>query len=176
MFISKYEAFLTNTPIENWNKALPLISISCQIIISIFLIGTAVNIRVLFKCRPGQQGIPKIKNTISFNLINILYSSLLILETVLHLTLLQIDSKDTYILHYDSTLAFTLVLMTFILFNEDARMFCLDKFRSWKEEQVFRSRCIKYAMSKAAVTPLGATVEQPDTIAVIPLNGSVFIV
>ena len=100
----------------------------------------------------------------------------MILETAVHLSFMQINSKDTYILHYDGTLAFTLVLATFILFNEDAKMFCLAKFRSWKEEQVFRLRYLKNA--KASVTPSGATIEheQPKTIAVIPLNGSVFIV
>ena len=89
---------------------------------------------------------------------------------------MQINSKDTYILHYDGTLAFTLVLVTFILFNEDAKLFCLAKFRSWKEEQMFRLRYLKNA--RASVTPSGTTIEhdQPKTIAVIHLNGSVFIV
>ena len=98
----------------------------------------------------------------------------MLLEAAVHLRFMQINSKDTYILHYDSTLAFTLVLITFILFNEDAKRFCLVKFRSWKEEQVFRLRYLK--RTKASVTPSGATIEQPETIAMVPLNGSVFIV
>ena len=98
----------------------------------------------------------------------------MLLEAAVHLRFMQINSKDTYILHYDGTLAFTLVLVTFILFNEDAKMFCLAKLRSWKEEQVFRLRYLKKA--KASVTPSGNTIEQPETIAMVPLNSSVFIV
>ena len=127
-----------NAPLENWNQNLPRLSIICQIIISTFLIITAANIKVFFKCKATTQGKPKIKNTISFKWINILYSIGLIFETILHLILMQNHSKNTFIMHYDITTAFNLMLITFLVSDKDAKKFCLFKMRSWKEQQWFQ--------------------------------------
>ena len=171
-FISKYEAYLTNTPLDNWNQTLPLISITCQIIISIFMLATAVNIKVIFKCKGSQQGNPKIKNTISFKMLNLIYSIGFIIFTIIHVTLLQIKSKDTYIVQYDITMAFTLILTTFLVSNEAAMQFILSKYRSWREEQKLELRFLNCLKRTNKVEDIGTNSKAPRAIVLQPLNGS----
>ena len=171
--ISKYEAFLTNTPVDNWKQTLPQLSIICQIVISIFLIATAVNIKVVFKCRSTQQKNTKIKKTISFKLLNILYSLGFIIVAIVHWNVLQIKSKNTYILQYSSGTAFTLMLLTFLVSNNDAMTFTFSKYKSWKENQVLKFEIIK---NRRKVGPIGKDSPSVQACTFPPVNETFFVV
>ena len=119
-----------------------------------FLITTAVNIRVFLKRQDRKLGKPRIKNTISFKSLNILYGIGLIVESIVHLILMQINSNDTFIVPYDITMAFNLMLLTFLVSNEDAIKFCITKYRSLKEEQMFKFRHIIFFKKRNKVGQL----------------------
>jgi hypothetical protein len=174
--ISKYEAYLTDTPLDNWNQNLPLLSIACQIIVSIFLMITAVHIKGFFKCRAKQPGKPRIKNTISFKWLNMIYSIGIIFETILHLILMKNNSKDTFIMHYDTTMAFNLMMIIFVVSNEDAKKFFMVKFKSWKEEQMFNFRRINVVRKSNRVAQLENVTQSGESIALQPLPRSLFVI
>ena len=146
--ISKYEAFLTDLPLENWNQNLPMAGIINQLVVSIFLITTAVNIKIFFKCKRKVSGKPKIKTIISFKWINIVYSFGLVLEVLIRGILLHYNSKDSFILFYDTTFAFNLMLTIFLVSSEDAKKFVTNKFRSWKAEHLDNNSYITVFQTK----------------------------
>ena len=176
LYISKYEAYLTETPLQDWNKNLPNLSIVCQIMISMFLISTEISIKVLFKCRAKQQGKPRIKNTISFKSLNILYSIGMILEAILHILLMQINSKDTFILNYDIPLVLNLMLLTFLVSNEDAMKFCFVKFSSWKERQMFRFQVFRWIRNRNQVGQMQNIQHARENIPLQPINRNLFVI
>ena len=110
--------------------------------------------RIFLKHKDKKLGKPRIKNTISFKSLNILYGIGLILASVVHLMLMQINSKDTFIVQYDITMAFNLMLLTFLVSNEDAIKFCITKCRSLKEEQLFKFRHIIFFKKRNKVGQL----------------------
>ena len=141
-----------------------------------FLISTEISIKVFFKCRAKQQGKPRIKNTISFKSLNILYSIGLILEAILHMLLMQINSKDTFIMHYDSTLALNLMLLTFLVSNEDAMKFCFVKLSSWKEKQMFRLKDFRWIRNRNQVGQLQIIQHTRENIPLQPINRNLFVI
>ena len=130
-----------------------------------FLITTAINIRVFLKRQDKKLGKPGIKNTISFKSLNILYGIGLILESIVHLILIQINTKDTFIVQYDITMAFNLMLLIFLVSNDDAMKFLYSKFISLKEEQKFKFRHINCVKKRNRVGQLPMVSESANMYA-----------
>ena len=66
---------------------------------------------------------PKIQNTIKFKTLNLAFGFGLLCSALLHLTLMQFESKDTYIVHYSVSIVFNTMLGSFIYANEDTLTF-----------------------------------------------------
>ena len=144
--------------------------------ISVFLISTEISIKVSFKCLAKQQGNPRIMNTISFKSLNILYSIGFILLAILHMLLIQINSKDTFILHYDITLALNLMLLTLQVSNDDAMKFCFRKFSSWKERQMFRFQVFRWIRNRNQVGQMQNIQHNRENIPLQPINRNLFVI
>ena len=114
---SKYEAYVTNTKTYKWNKVLPLIALLFLVMTSFFMLLTDLSIRIFFKIKNIQK--PKIENTIRFKTLNLAYGFGLLFAALLHLAVLQLKSKDTYIIHYTISIIFNPMLGSFIYLNDD---------------------------------------------------------
>ena len=133
-FLSKYEAFLTNTTVYKWNQNLVYLGLAVQIINAVFMIITALSIKIFFRLRRKQHGKPKIKNTISFKRLNLVYSLGLICTAGLHASFMGNQNKDSYLAHITVTLVINIMLLTLILTDNEAREFFTLKLRNWMEE------------------------------------------
>jgi hypothetical protein len=153
-YLTKYEAYLTNTPLCNWNQNLPHIAIATQIITALFLMVTAISIKLFFKLKTKQPKKPRIKNTISFKRLNIIYSLGLISSATLHAVLMKNQSTDTYIMHYTVSLVINSMLFSLILTDNEARSFFKLKFLSWKEENMFNLQKINVFKTKFRIGPI----------------------
>ena len=98
------------------------------------MIITALSIKVFFRLRRKQQGKPKIKNTISFKRLNLVYSLGLICTAGLHASFMENQSKDSYLAHITVTLVINIMLLTLILTDHEAREFFTQKIRNWMDE------------------------------------------
>jgi hypothetical protein len=99
-----------------------------------------------------------------------------ILETILHMLLLQINSKDTFIFHYDNTFSLNLMLLTFLVSNDDAMKFCFVKFSSWKERQMFRLKVFRWIRNINKVGQLENIQQARENIPLQPINRNLFVI
>ena len=115
---------------------------------------TAISIKVFFRLKTKQPRKPRIKNTISFKRLNIIYSLGLIFSASLHAVLMKNQSKDTYILHYTVSLVINSMLFSLILADNEARSFFKLKFLSWKEENMFNLQRMNVFKTKYRIGPI----------------------
>ena len=177
--LSKYEAYLTDTPLYNWNQNLPHFGLASQILTAFFLMITAISIKIFFRLHVNKQGKPKIKNTISFKRLNIIYSLGLIFSALLHVFLMRNESKDAYVLHYSISIVLNTMLLSFILTDHEARAFFKLKFQSWKEERMFNLKMMNVFKTKYKIGPiLGADLETGNEIkrSIGIVNDEVFVI
>ena len=136
---SKFEAYVTNTNTYKWNLNLPLIGLTAQFLTSIFILLTALVIKIFFKINK-QKHKPKIQNTIKFRTLNLAYGFGLLGVTILHLTLMMSKDKDTYIVHYTVSIVFNSMLGSFLLTNGDALDYLKQKLKSWIGQQKLKQK------------------------------------
>ena len=98
------------------------------------MIITALIIKVFFGVGRKQQGKPKIKNTISFKRLNLVYSLGLICAAGLHANFMENQSKDSYMAHITVTLVINIMMLSLILTDNEAREFFTKKIRNWMDE------------------------------------------
>ena len=79
-------------------------------------------------------------------------------------------------MHYDVTMAFNLMMIIFVVSNEDAKKFFMVKFRSWKEEQMFNFRRINVVRKSNRVGQLENVTQSGESIALQPLQRSLFVI
>ena len=139
--LTKYEAYLMDaTASDERSLFLPLTSLLLQMIIVIVLAVSAFNINLSFKT--NKNGKPRIENTLKFKWLNIVYSFIVFLMTILHYFVMQVDSNESFIIQYDITTTLTLALLTILLSNEDSRKFWARRMENLKEDLLwlFRAR------------------------------------
>ena len=159
-YLTKYEAYLTDIPLRKWNKILPYIGLATQIITGIFLMVTAIGIKIFFRFNTKLTRKPRIKNTISFKRLNIIYSLGLIFSAFLHLVLMKNESAETYVMHYTVSLVINSMLCSLILSDKDARAFFKTKFLAWKDENLFYMRKINFFTSRYKISPAEGTSQK----------------
>eukprot|EP00092_Neocalanus_flemingeri_P106668 GFUD01136875.1.p1 GENE.GFUD01136875.1~~GFUD01136875.1.p1 ORF type:complete len:141 (-),score=34.57 GFUD01136875.1:140-562(-) len=119
-----------------------------------FLMITTISIKVFFGMKTNQQGKPRIKNSIGFQKLNIIYSLGLAFSAVLSGVMMMIQSKDVYTGHYHVTMVFNMMLLSFILGDHKAREFFRLKFQSWKEENMFNLQKLNVCKAKYKIGPM----------------------
>ena len=83
---------------------------------------------------------------------------------------MQINFKDTLILHYDMTLAFNLMLLTFLISTDDAIKFCSFKYRSWKEKQMISVKVFRRIGNRKRVEQLENVMHTWENNLLQPFN------
>ena len=91
---------------------------------------------MFFRMKTNQPINPRIKNTISFKRLNILYSLGLILPALLQAVLMKNHSKDTYVLHYTVSLVLNSMLLSLFLADKEATGFFKHKLVLFKEDNI----------------------------------------
>ena len=94
-----------------------MICLISMLVTSISILLTDSIIKIFFKIKSIQK--PRIQNTIRFKTLNLAYGFGLLGTSVLHLIVLEFDSKDTYIVHYTVSLVVNSILFSFIYANQD---------------------------------------------------------
>ena len=133
VYLTKYEAFLTNTSRYKVNTILPYIGITIQIITAMFMLGTAISIKIFFRLQTSQHGKPRITNTISFKRLNIIYCYGLIFSAIMHAIFMNMLGKKTYLAHFTVTMVINTMLLVLAIADREAKQFLKIRIKAWKE-------------------------------------------
>ena len=98
---------------------------------------TSISIKMFFRMKTNQHIKPRIKNTISFKRLNILYSLGLIVPALMQAVLMRNESKDTYVLYYTVSLVLNSMLLSLFLADKEAIGFFKHKLLLFKEDNIF---------------------------------------
>ena len=122
-----------------WNKTLATTSLIALVITSVSLLLTDYLINLFFKIKKKKDK-PKIQNTIKFKTLNLAFGFGLLCSALLHLTIMQFESKDTYIVHYNVSIVSNTMLGSFIYANEDTLTYMKLKKKAWHVQQKMNRR------------------------------------
>ena len=153
VYLTKYEAFLTNTSVYKVSTIWPYLGIAIQIITATFMLGTAISIKIFYRLKRRQHGKPRIKNTISFKRLNIIYSLGLISSASMHAFFMSILAKKTYLAHYTVTMVINTMLMVLAIADVEARMFLIQRIKAWKENNLFHWQIVSLYKRAHKVAP-----------------------
>ena len=106
--LTKFEAFLQDQDEYEWNITLPICNVITQGFTSIFLILTVIGIKCLFVTKMKRK--PKIRNTVGFRILSILYGLGLFLSVFLN-TVIPNQGND-FIFHYIISLVFKSIIFS----------------------------------------------------------------
>ena len=170
--LTKYEAFLTDSPHFKWNKALPHLGIATQIFTSIFVIVTSISIKIYFKIKTNKPGKLVIKNTITFKRLNYSYGLALLLSAVIQTIFMKNESTDTYMLHFTLSLGLNSMLLSFLIRDKEAIEYFKRKFQQFKERNGvnFQKLRIFKLYYRVGVGPIRGleVIDAPDCVVVPP--------
>ena len=121
---------------------------------------TAIGIKIFFRFNTKLAGKPRIKNTISFKRLNIIYGLGLIFSASLTLVFMKNESRETYVAHYTVSLVLNSMLLSLILTDKDARIFFHSKFLAWKDRNLLHMKKINLFKTKCKITPVERTTEK----------------
>ena len=125
--LSKYEAFLTDEQNYTSDQKLPQFGLISQISISIFLLLTEISIKRFFSCKSKQKGKLEIKNTIGFKNLTVIYSLGLFLSAFLQGIIMM---SEYNVMHYNVSVVINMMLLSFILTDQEARKYFSLKLQS----------------------------------------------
>ena len=144
-----------------------MIGIGAQTLIVIFLMITALMIKIFFRIRTSQKHKPKIKNTISFKRLNLFYSLGLISAAIIQGLAMMNLPRDTYILHYTVSIVSNSILISLLVMDEEAVKFLRHKFKLMKEHYHVDEKLFKFKFLNCKVGPMtGLDVERGQDIPV----------
>ena len=95
-----------------------------------FLLITEINIKLFFSCKSKQKGKLEIKNTIGFKNLTVIYSLGLFLSAFIQGIIMISEYKVAYIMHYNVSVVINMMLLSFILTDQEARKYFNLKFQS----------------------------------------------
>ena len=163
--LTKYEAFLTNDWLFKWNKTLPHMAIVVQILTAIFLFISSMAIKHFFRIKTNQASNSRIKNTISFKRLNIIYGLGLLPPALLQAVIMRTVSQDTYVLHYSIPLAINSILVSLFVTDQEAMAFFKRKFQQFREGHSVNLQ-LQRGNNKVGSVPTEAT-DVPQEIIVV---------
>ena len=132
--LSKHEAFLTDNTNYTSDQKLPQFGLISQISIATFLLFTEISIKLFFSCKSKQKGKLEIKNTMGFKNLTVIYSLGLFLSAFIQGIIMISEYKVAYIMHYNVSVVSNMMLLSFILTDQEARKYFKQKFQSRKLE------------------------------------------
>jgi hypothetical protein len=159
--LSKHEAFLTDSPNYTSDQKLPQFGLISQISIATFLLVTEISIKLFFSCKSKQKGKLEIKNTIGFKNLTVIYSLGLFLSAFLQGMIMM---SEYNVMHYNVSVVINMMLLSFILTDQEAR-----KYFSLK----LQSRILEITLYIEHVRkPFFTLTLDPPSVRSVPLNAN----
>ena len=108
---------------------LPIVAIVFQVFIALFLIVTAVVIKIIFKDKKRLK--PKKRNMISFKAFNIIYSSIFFI-TIAPTLINVFFGFNIELLPFAIVVGHNAMLLSFLIMNEEAWIYFKIKLKKWQ--------------------------------------------
>ena len=105
------------------DQKLPQLGLIIQATIAIFLMITEASINIAYKLKSKQKGKLEIKNMLSFQSLTIIYSLGLLFSAIIQGIIMISKSKIDYVLHYNVSVVLNVMLFSFALSHQEARIF-----------------------------------------------------
>ena len=108
---------------------LPIVANVFQLFTAAFLVITAIFIEIIFK--GDKKPKPKKRNLINFKTLNIFYGLMMILSAVPSIVYIILGYDIDIILPFKIVLGSNVILLSFVMMNEEVKKFFLSKIKNW---------------------------------------------
>ena len=133
------------------SQILPKMGLAIQIFVALSLLFTETGIRIYCNIKSKANQNFKIKNIISFQKLTFIYSLGLLIAALFQGIIMISKYCVSYVMHYNVTLVLNIMLLLFILSNDDVKEFSLLKAKKTKNNfQEFKMQVLKRFQKKIA--------------------------